>query len=401
MTDIKIYADDLEAESEKQISEIANFRLFKDQRIRIMQDAHAGVGCSVGFTSTFGDAIIPNIVGVDISCGVNAYLIGKKHIDFQYLDDVVRSRIPSGMSRRDSKHPSFIFDYSRLACLKNLHDLDGIKRSVGTLGGGNHFIEIDEDENGDMWLVIHTGSRNLGKQVCEHYQNLGYEICGNKAVKSNGYLKDGFISKLKEDGNASLIGYVLQTMSKIERDNAVKKDLAWVEGTALNEYLNDCDFCSMYASANREAIAQEIFSGMGWVGWNDMISSVHNYVDTANKVIRKGAVAAYEGQRVIIPLNMAAGCIVGVGKGNEDYNWSAPHGAGRKMSRSKALRSLRVRDYRKQMEGVWSSSIEASTLDESPGAYKDASSIVEGISETVDVRQVMKPVYNFKAEAGF
>lgn len=398
MADVKVYAEDLEEEARKQIEELAQTVAFKDERMRIMPDAHAGKGCVVGFTSTFGDAVIPNVVGVDISCGVNAYLVGKKKIDFQQLDDVVRERVPSGMACRDSEHPDFRLDYSSLACEASLHGMERIRNSVGTLGGGNHFIEIDEDADGFLWLVVHSGSRNLGSQVCEHYQSRAYEEHGKTAVQSTQYLKDGFIERLKQDGNQELIGYVLGTLNGIQRDHIVPKEIAWAEGALLDEYLHDCDFCSMYAQSNREAMAREIFYGMGWAGWDDMVSSVHNYVDTSNRIIRKGAIAAYEGQRVIVPLNMAAGCIVGIGKGNEDYNWSAPHGAGRKMSRSKAKRNLRVRDYREQMEGVWSSCVGSATLDEAPGAYKDADKIIESVADTIEVQQVMRPVYNFKAQ---
>lgn len=398
MADVAIYADEIEDEARKQVEALAKLRPFSDQRIRIMPDAHAGKGCVVGFTSTFGDAVIPNVVGVDISCGVNAYLIGKGAVDFQALDDVVRERIPSGMAWRDAEHPDFRFDYDGLACADKLHDFDRIKRSVGTLGGGNHFIEVDEDADGGMWLVVHSGSRNLGSQVCKAYQDAAYEAHGKEAEQSTRYLKDGFIERLKADGRQELIGYVLQTMNGIQRDHAMDKELAWVDGKLLEWYLHDCDFCAMYAQANREAIAREVFSGMGWGGWDDMVSSVHNYVDTANRIIRKGAIAAYEGQRVIIPLNMAAGCIVGTGKGVEAYNWSAPHGAGRKMSRAKARRNLRVKEYREQMDGVWSSCVGSSTLDEAPMAYKDTDKIIESVKGTVDVQQVMRPVYNFKAE---
>lgn len=398
MEDVKIYAEEIEDEARKQVEELAALRPFKEQRIRVMPDAHAGIGCVVGLTSTFGDAVIPNVVGVDISCGVNAYLVGKRRVDFQTLDDVVRERIPSGMSWRENEQQDFWFGWDDLACIDRLHDLDRIKRSVGTLGGGNHFIEIDEDMDGNLWLVIHSGSRNLGSQVCGVYQRAAHEELSRVGIQSTGYLKEGFIERLKADGKQELIGYVLQTMNGIQREHSVGKELAWAEGRLLEEYLHDCDFCQTYASANRETMAREIFSGMGWGGWDDMVSSTHNYVDTANRIIRKGAIAAYEGQKVIIPLNMAKGCVIGIGKGNEDYNWSAPHGAGRKMSRAKAKRSLRVKDYREQMDGVWSSCIGSSTLDEAPGAYKDADKIIESVADTVDVVQVMRPVYNFKAE---
>ena len=426
MEDVKIYAEEIEDEARRQVEELAALRPFKGQRIRVMPDAHAGIGCVVGLTSTFGDAVIPNVVGVDISCGVNAYLIGKRSIDFQTLDDVVRERIPSGMSWREEEQRDFSLGWDDLACIDRLHDLDRIKRSVGTLGGGNHFIELDVDDlnlyagvlhcasKGKERVIplspaairaleeylrnVHSGSRNLGSQVCGVYQRSAHEELSRAGIQSAGYLKDGFIERLKADGKQELIGYVLQTMNGIQREHSVGKELAWVEGKMLEEYLNDCDFCQTYASANRETMAREIFSGMGWGGWDDMVSSTHNYVDTANRIIRKGAIAAYEGQKVIIPLNMAKGCVIGIGKGNEDYNWSAPHGAGRKMSRAKAKRSLRVKDYREQMDGVWSSCIGSSTLDEAPGAYKDADKIIESVAETVDVVQVMRPVYNFKAE---
>lgn len=398
MGDVKVYADDLDKSAREQVEEFAGTRPFRGQRVRVMPDAHAGVGCVVGLTSTFDGAVIPNIVGVDISCGVNAYLIGKRKIDFQALDDTVRSRIPSGMNWREEEYPAFRFDYDALACAQHLRDIDRIKRSVGTLGGGNHFIEVDEDMDGNLWLVVHSGSRNLGSQVCGYYQKAAAEYHGESAVKSSAYLKDVFIDRLKADGRQELIGYVLNTLNGIQREHAVAKDLAWVEGALLEGYLNDCDFCTMYAQENREAMAREVFAGMGWGGWDDMVSSTHNYVDTANKIIRKGAIAAYEGQKVIVPLNMAAGCIIGTGKGNEDYNWSAPHGAGRRMSRAKAKRELRVKDYRAQMDGVWSSCVGTSTLDEAPGAYKDADKIIESVADTIDVQQVMRPVYNFKAE---
>lgn len=394
MVDVKIFATEIEKEAEKQVNELAESRAFRSEKIRVMPDAHAGKGCVVGLTSTFKDKIIPNIVGVDIACGVEAYKIDKSEIDFEKLDTVIRENVPSGQSVRSLEQKMFNVDLNRLRCIKHITNQARIKLSVGTLGGGNHFIEVDQDIRGNYWLVIHSGSRNLGKQVCEYYQSIAKTPDGLGSVD---YLKNQFIERLKSDGKETLISYVLKTINDI--DSSQEDDgFSYISGASLDNYLSDCDFCYMYANMNRLVMAQEIFDRMGWGSWSDKIESVHNYVDVGNEIIRKGAIAAYKNQRLIIPLNMADGCVVGYGTGNNDYNYSAPHGAGRKMSRSKARNSLRVKDYREAMDGVYSTCISSATLDESPMAYKDSQYILDGIKQTVTNIEVMKSVYNFKAE---
>ena len=396
MADVKIYAKDLEKEAEKQIEELSASTAFKNQKIRIMPDAHAGKGCVVGLTTTYSDKIIPNIVGVDISCGVIAYKINNKRqaIDFDKLDSVIRERIPSGMNVRSSEVSTPI-KYDSLACYDALKNIDRLKKSIGTLGGGNHFIEVDQDLNGEYWLVIHTGSRNLGKQVCEYYQNIATQTTGyENSIK---HLKEKLIEKLKNDGKQELIQYVLDTVNKISNESKIDSELCYVSGRHMENYLHDTTFCNTFAEYNRMTIANEIAAGMGW-DYSEVVSSTHNYVDTANKIIRKGAISATDGQKVIIPFNMADGCIIGVGLGNSDYNYSAPHGSGRKMSRSKAKNSLRVKDFKSAMEGIYSTCISSNTLDESPMAYKDSDYILEYIKKTVLVTNTLKSAYNYKAE---
>lgn len=399
MADLKIYAEDLEQAAAEQIAELCALPAFEDSKVRIMADAHAGKGCVIGFTAKMGLKVIPNVVGVDIGCGVLAVRIDAKADEafFKRLDAVIRERVPSGRSvhaHRLQRVPSL----QHLHCLRDLKDTKRIERALGTLGGGNHFIEVDVSQDGGAWLVIHTGSRNLGKQVAEHYQRRAID-----AHKGDGRMEQEtqrIIADYKAAGRESEIQEALANLRNhyAALKPSVKPDLCWLEDVPALHYLDDMRICQSYAAANRLQIAITMLDALN-VGYSDIVESVHNYIDHENGIIRKGAISAYEGQRVIIPLNMAAGCVLGIGKGNADYNYSAPHGAGRAMSRTAARKRLNVGDYAAQMTaaGVWSSCVGESTIDEAPAAYKPAQGIVDGLKDTVDVVEVLRPVYNFKA----
>lgn len=398
MADLKIYAENLEQTAADQIQELCALPVFEASKVRIMADAHAGKGCVIGFTADLGGKVIPNVVGVDIGCGVLAARIDQEKADNDFLialDSAIRDTVPAGYNVHSARLHRF--DLTRLHCYRALRDPKRIERAIGTLGGGNHFIEIDQGESG-LWLTIHTGSRNLGKQVAEHYQRRAID-----AHKGDGRLeaeRQRIIDEYKAAGRRSEIqGALMELHAKYAAlVPSVDSDLCWLEGDAAAEYLEDMRLCQEYAAINRIAIASAICGAMG-LHILETVESVHNYIDHDNGITRKGAIAAYEGQRVIIPLNMAAGCVLGIGRGNPDYNYSAPHGAGRAMSRNEARERLDVGEYAAQMAaaGVFSTCVGESTLDEAPGAYKPAQGIIDGLADTVEVTEILKPVYNFKA----
>lgn len=351
----KIYAKELEKGAITQIANLCDQLFTEDSKIRLMPDAHAGAGCVIGTTMTITDKIVPNLVGVDISCGVEAVNIGNVNIDFVALDKIIRQRVPSGFSIRDDRHSlADQIDLEQLTCAKNMA-LGKAARSIGTLGGGNHFIEVDQDGLGDYWLVIHSGSRNLGLSVATHHQKLA--------------------QLAQPDAN---------------------KDLAWLEGSLFDDYVHDMKIMQEYARLNRVAMTLEIMDAMRWTE-KDRFTTVHNYLDTETMILRKGAVSAKKGERLLIPINMRDGTLLCQGLGNPEWNYSAPHGAGRLMSRGDAKRNLSMNDFKADMNGIFTTSVNEDTLDEAPGAYKPMKDILNAITETVDVISVLKPVYNFKA----
>lgn len=388
---IKIFTDDIEQKAYEQIDTLCRQPAFSDCKVRIMPDVHAGMGCVIGFTADLGKKVIPNVVGVDIGCGMLTVALGKIDIDFNELDRVIRQFIPCGMN----VHKGARFDISDLGliCDLKLKNKDWVNKSLGTLGGGNHFIEIDADEDGNKYLVIHSGSRNLGKQVCDIYQEQAVRNCSR--YKRDDVIKNAILA-LKAAGRVSEIEETIRNIKADVQFADVPKGLCYLDGTGREDYLHDMKACQFFAFLNRGVMSRIIIESMGWESI-DSFETVHNYIGDDN-IVRKGAIAAYNGQRVLIPMNMRDGCIIGIGKGNEDWNNSAPHGAGRIMSRMQAKSTISISEYKKSMDGIYSTCIDESTIDESPMAYKPMDEILTHIEPTVKVERIIKPIYNFKAQ---
>lgn len=385
------YAKVVEDEAIEQIRRMCDYEFTKGSKIRIMPDVHAGKGCTIGTTMTVTDKAVPNIVGVDIGCGMYTVNLGKGNIDFEKLDEAAHF-VPSGMNVWEGRQERF--DLTKLHCYRSLRDTKRLERSLGTLGGGNHFIEVDRAEDGTNYLVIHTGSRNLGKQVAEIYQQLAVDL--NKGKETYFQERDAIIREYKESGRRKEIQEALEAISFNKREATMPEDLCFLYGNYLEDYLADVEICQTFAKRNREKIAEVILDRTGMSG-KAPFHTIHNYIDTGEMILRKGAIAAHEGEKVLIPINMRDGSVLAVGKGNPEWNYSAPHGAGRIMSRKKAKESLNLDDYKHEMEGIYTTSVNEATLDEAPMAYKSLEDIMDVIKESVTVIDVMKPVYNFKA----
>lgn len=384
----KVFTDNVEATAQGQIIELCNQEFVKDSTIRIMPDTHAGAGCTIGTTMTIQDKIVPNLVGVDIGCGMEVAIINKnkEEVNYDQLDDVIRKHIPHGFSVRGSSqfHP-----FSKKVNFRDVRapfKLERAKASIGTLGGGNHFIELNQLED-KVVLVIHSGSRHLGKVIAEHYQDRAYNELSSIVGE-----QEEIIKKLKAEGRQAEIQEALQAMKRPK----IQKDLAYLEGQGFKDYMNDMKIAQHYALLNRKAMVDEIIARMGWE-IADGFTTIHNYIDMENMILRKGAISAQEGERVIIPINMRDGSIIAIGKGNPDWNFSGPHGAGRLMSRSKAKENVDMEEFKESMKDVWTTSVNESTLDESPMAYKPIEEIVDNIGDSVDIQHIMKPLYNFKS----
>jgi RNA-splicing ligase RtcB len=388
--DAKVFTDVVDSESISQVINLLNQPYIEGSRVRMMPDIHAGAGCTIGTTMTITDKICPNLVGVDIGCGMEIIKIKEKHIELQQLDKLIRSEIPSGFAIRNKPHRfSKVVDLESLYCAKHV-DLNRAEKSIGTLGGGNHFIEANKDDEGNIYIVVHSGSRHLGLEIANYYQDAGY-----RALTS--YNKDeidNMISKLKATGRQSEIQQTLKQMKT--KHTSIPKSLAYVEGDILDQYIHDMKIAQEFAMLNRKAMIDVIVKGLG-VHVTEQFTTIHNYIDIKNKILRKGAVSAQTGEKLLIPINMRDGSLICIGKGNEDWNYSAPHGAGRLMSRSAAKESFTVSEFKKQMEGIYTTSVGRSTLDECPMAYKRIEDIVDNIEPTVDIEAIIKPIYNFKA----
>lgn len=385
------YAKVVEDEAIEQIRRMCDYKFTENSRIRIMPDVHAGKGCTIGTTMTVIDKAVPNIVGVDIGCGMYTVCLGKSEIDFAKLDEAAHY-IPSGMNIWDGRQEKF--DLQELRCYRSLKNTKWLERSLGTLGGGNHFIEVDQATDGIKYLVIHTGSRNLGKQVADIYQRLAIDL--NKGKESYFEQRDEIIRTYKEQGRRNEIQAALEAISWKQRETTMPEDLCYLYGRFFEDYLHDVEICQRFATRNREKIAEILLDRVGMKG-ADGFHTIHNYIDTNEMILRKGAIAAHAGEKVLIPINMRDGSVLAVGKGNSEWNYSAPHGAGRIMSRTKAKDTLSMDEYRTMMAGVYTTSVNEATLDEAPMAYKSLEDIIDVIRETVDVIDVMKPIYNFKA----
>lgn len=396
----KVFTNNIEESAIIQIKELLNQEFIKDSKIRIMPDVHSGAGCVIGTTMTIKDKIIPNLVGVDIGCGM---LVAKLNIKdnkniLKIIDDIINKNIPSGFNIRNEVHFNIKDSVDNLYNLKYLDymDIDNAKKSLGTLGGGNHFIELNKDNNNNIYIVIHSGSRNLGLQVANYYQN-------------SAYLQQHFNLTVDDivDKNISSVKVKRKTLNEkikeIKKNNKnISFDLSYVSGYLFDDYINDMDIIINYAKINRETILFDILYNLNSIGVDveivDKFTTIHNYIDTANMILRKGSVSAQKGEKYLLPLNMKDGSLICLGKGNEDWNCSSPHGAGRLMSRSEAKKNIDLDKFKEVMKGIYSTSVTIETIDEAPMVYKNKKEIVENIKDTADIIDHLIPIYNFKAK---
>lgn len=387
------YAKVIEDDAIEQIRLMCSYALTEGSKVRIMPDVHSGKGCTIGTTMTVVDKACPNIVGVDIGCGMYTIKLEDKELDFKKIDDACHF-IPSGMNVWEGRIERF--DLTGLRCYRSLKDTRRLERSLGTLGGGNHFIEIDKASDGTFFLVIHSGSRNLGKQVAEIYQQLAIDLHAGK----EDYFKrrNEIIESYKAEGRRTEIQAALKALAK-EYDakvSEVPEDICWLYGSFLADYLHDVEICQQFAKRSREKMAEIILERTKMTA-GESFHTIHNYIDTDEMILRKGAIAAHAGEKVLIPINMRDGSVIAIGRGNPDWNFSAPHGAGRLMSRMKAKETLDLESYKESMAGIYTTSVNEQTIDEAPMAYKSLEDIIDIIQDSVDIVEIMKPVYNFKA----
>lgn len=387
------FAKVMEDGAREQIKTMCDYEFTRGSQIRIMPDVHAGKGCTIGTTMTVTDKVVPNIVGVDIGCGMFTVKLEADSIDFAKFDEAAHF-VPSGKNVWEGRQTRF--NLQELSCYRYLNDTRRIEKSIGTLGGGNHFIEIDKSSDGVFYLVIHSGSRNLGKQVAEFYQKLAVDLAIGKEEMFN--QQEKIIAEYKSQGRRSEIQ---EAIKELHRQFKVKKsevphELCWLYGKYLQDYLHDIKICQEFAKINRELMAKILLERVG-ISAAESFHTIHNYIDVDEKILRKGAIAAHKGEKVLIPINMRDGSVLAIGKGNAEWNFSAPHGAGRIMSRGDAKENLSLEEYKNSMAGIYTTSVNEFTLDEAPQAYKSLDDIIDAIDDAVDIVEVMKPVYNFKA----
>lgn len=387
----KVFTDVVDSTSIAQIVELCNQEFAGNSQIRLMPDVHAGAGCTIGTTMTITDKIVPNLVGVDIGCGMETVRIREKHIELQKLDKLIYQKIPSGFAIRQKPHPYLReVDLLQLRCGDHVNILRA-EKSIGTLGGGNHFIEVDKDDDGNIYLVVHSGSRHLGLEVAKYYQEEGYKALNGTDERSIAKL----IAEMKKQGKQKEIQKEIKRIKNLKQTN-IPKHLAYVSDKLFENYIHDMQIVQHFAALNRQAIMDEMIKGMK-LHIEEQFTTIHNYIDTKNMILRKGAVSAQAGEQILIPINMRDGSLLCVGKGNPDWNFSAPHGAGRLMSRAQAKQSFTVSEFKKQMADVYTTSVSKSTLDECPMAYKGMQDILDNITPTADVVKILRPIYNFKA----
>ena len=387
------YATVVEDEAVEQIRRMCDYEFTLGSKIRIMPDVHAGKGCTIGTTMTVVDKAVPNVVGVDIGCGMYTVDLGKDDIDLARVDEAAHF-IPSGMDVWEGRQEKF--DLTELRCYRDLKETRRLERSLGTLGGGNHFIEIDRSSDGTNYLVIHSGSRNLGKQVADLYQQLAIDL--HKGIGEYLEAREEIIRTYKEQGRKDEIQAALNQL-KWDKENLepdMPADLCFLYGKYLDDYLHDVEICQAFARRSREKMAEILIDRVG-LDAGEAFHTIHNYIDTDEMILRKGAIAAHEGEKVLIPINMRDGSILATGKGNPDWNYSAPHGAGRVMSRTTARNTLSMEEYQETMKGIYTTSVNEQTLDEAPMAYKSLEDIIDVVADAVDIIEVLKPIYNFKA----
>lgn len=387
----EVFTENIDNQAIAQIIAICSQPFSAGSKIRIMPDVHAGSGCTIGTTMTITDKVVPNLVGVDIGCGMETAVLKEKHIELQKLDKLIYEKIPSGFEIRQKPHCfAEKIDLSELYCIEHINPVRA-ELSIGTLGGGNHFIEADKGSDGKIYIVIHSGSRHLGVEVAKYYQNEAYRRLNKSSAKEVQEL----IDRLKAEGRERQIQQELKKLANTKRTD-VPKHLAYTEGELFSQYIHDMKLVQKFAEINRQAMMTEIIKGMG-LHITESFTTIHNYIDTDSMILRKGAVSAQKGERLLIPVNMRDGSLLCTGKGNGDWNYSAPHGAGRLMSRSEAKESFTVSEYKKQMKGIYTTSVNSGTLDECPMAYKSIEDIVNNIGDTVEINDIIKPIYNFKA----
>ena len=387
----KIFTDVVDSASIAQVQELCNQEFTAGSRIRMMPDIHAGAGCTIGTTMTITDKVVPNLVGVDIGCGMETVRIRETHLELQKLDKLIYEKIPSGFSIRTKAHRSFSrIDLSQLCCAKQV-DLIRAEKSIGTLGGGNHFIEVDRDDEGNLYIVVHSGSRHLGVEVARSYQEAGYKVLNG----TDDATVAGIVARMRAEGREKEIQKELKKLKNIKQ-TSIPKALAYVSGELFEQYIHDMKIVQQFAALNRQAMMDEIVGGMK-LHVEEQFTTIHNYIDTDAMILRKGAVSAKAGEQLLIPINMRDGSLICVGKGNEDWNCSAPHGAGRLMSRADAKQSFTASEFKKQMADVFTTSVNKSTLDECPMAYKGMQDILDNIGPTAEVVKIIRPIYNFKA----
>ncbi|MCI6561856.1 MAG: RtcB family protein [Ruminococcus sp.] len=387
----EVFTENIDNQAIAQIIALCSQPFSAGSKIRIMPDVHAGSGCTIGTTMTITDKVVPNLVGVDIGCGMETAVLKEKHIELQKMDKLIYEKIPSGFEIRQKPHRfAEKIDLSELYCIEHINPVRA-ELSIGTLGGGNHFIEADKGSDGKIYIVIHSGSRHLGVEVAKYYQNEAYRRLNKSSAKEVQEL----IDRLKAEGRERQIQQELKKLANTKRTD-VPKHLAYTEGELFFHYIHDMKLVQKFAEINRQAMMTEIIKGMG-LHITESFTTIHNYIDTDSMILRKGAVSAQKGERLLIPVNMKDGSLLCTGKGNADWNYSAPHGAGRLMSRSEAKESFTVSEYKKQMKGIYTTSVNSGTLDECPMAYKSIEDIVNNIGDTVEINDIIKPIYNFKA----
>ena len=400
-----IFTDTCDDTTISQVRNLMNQPSVQDSRIRIMPDCHAGAGCVIGTTMTITDKVIPNLVGVDIGCGMLATKLKEQRIDLPKFDSLTQAEIPAGMKKRQTPHSlADSISVDSLACYGKTDckvSPDVFRLSLGTLGGGNHFWELDRDEEGNIWLVVHTGSRRSGKDVAEYYQKQAYESLnktGKRWKKEIAAKRIVFIEQLKREGKEKELHKLLPEWeaSLSKTDYKVPYELSWCEGQLFDDYIHDMKVMQKYAALNRRIITEVILKKCK-LHAVEQFETIHNYIDTENMILRKGSVSARKGEKLLIPINMRDGALICIGKGNPEWNESAPHGAGRLMSRKEAKNTFSMKEYKDSMDGIYSSCVNKGTLDESPMAYKPIDEIIANIEPTAEVISHIRPIYNFKA----
>ncbi|MDY2735233.1 MAG: RtcB family protein [Intestinibacter sp.] len=395
----EVFTANIDDETIAQVKQLLDQEFVEDLNIRIMPDCHKGSGCVIGTTMTIKDKIVPNLVGVDIGCGVLCVELGNLDLDLKKIDDFIKNNIPHGFKINNKPVIDYLDEILKIKCLDDIpKNPTEFNRALGSLGGGNHFIEIDKDDSDNKYLVIHSGSRNLGLQVANHYQSVGYNTLNYISDEYEKKSKE-LIDEYKKAGKSKKIEKALKNLKKSLRvESKIPKDLCYIEGDNLKDYLHDMDIVQKYATKNRELMARRIveFIGLDYDKLNKF-ESIHNYIEIDKSILRKGAISAYEGEDLLIPINMRDGVILGKGKGNPNWNYSAPHGAGRILSRAGAKDKIHMNDYKASMKGIFTTCVNVSTLDEAPQAYKPIEDILNNITDTVDIVKIIKPIYNFKS----